>query len=197
MIGILNFENKFTLNRPTTNAEIDTTDNKTWIVNEYGTPQYTNQVPTPKVISNYTRVGAVDTLHYNQTLYPPIVQSSQSLVLSAENLSKQMLNPFYTIHSDIISNDKYVGGGDSGIKLPVVGIVDRYGAEGDFYFGNPSDLSFTITKETTISDITTSIHDPDGSFAVIDDNSGVIYKILRNREAPPNVIADILKGKGK
>ena len=193
----VNFENKFTLNRPTTNAEIDTTDNKTWIVNEYGTPQYTNQVPTPKVISNYTRVGAVDTLHYNQTLYPPIVQSSQSLVLSAENLSKQMLNPFYTIHSDIISNDKYVGGGDSGIKLPVVGIVDRYGAEGDFYFGNPSDLSFTITKQTTISDITTSIHDPDGSFAVIDDNSGVIYKILRNREAPPNVIADILKGKGK
>lgn len=198
----VNFENKFSLNRPTTNAEIDTTDNKTWVVNEYGTPQYTNQVPTPLVLNSYTgnptaQPAVPITLSENQTLYPPVVQQSQSLILSAENLSKQMLNPFYTIHSDILSNDKYVGGGDSGIKMPVVGVVDRYGAEGDFYFGNPSDLSFTITKQTTISAITTSIHDPDGTFAVIDDNSGVIYKVLRNRDAPPNVIADILKGKGK
>ena len=193
----VNFENKFALNRPTTNSEIDTTDNKTWVVNEYGTPQYTNQVPTPMVMSDWTGANPNLTYHANQTLYPPITQETSSLVLTAENLSKQMLNPFYTIHSDILSNEKYVGGGDSGIKLPVVGIVDRYGAEGDFYFGNPSDLSFTITKQTQLSHITTSIHDPDGTFAVIDDNSGVIYKILRNKPAPPNVIQDILKGKGK
>ena len=77
--------------------------------------------------------------------------------------------------------------------MPVVGVVDRYGAEGDFYFGQPSDLSFTITKQTQISDITTSIHDPDGTYAVIDDNSGVIYKIQRQRPAPHNVLQNLLK----
>ena len=55
----------------------------------------------------------------------------------------------------------------------------------------PSDLSFTITKQTQISDITGSIHDPDGSYAVINDNSGVIYKIQRTKPAPSNVLLDI------
>ena len=57
--------------------------------------------------------------------------------------------------------------------------------------------SFTITKETMLSDITTSIHDPDGTFAVINDNSGVIYKIERQRPAPPQIIQEILKEEKK
>ena len=193
----VNFDNKYSLSKPTTNSEIDTTDNKTWSVNIYGTPQYTNQVPSPFLIQPYTKPAGVITPGTTFSTCPAITQSCQSIVLSAQNLSKQMLNPFYTIRSDLITESKYLGGKDSGIQMPVVGIVDRYGAEGDFYFGSPSDISFTITKETVLSDITTSIHDPDGTFAVINDNSGVIYKIERQRPAPPQIIQEILKEEKK
>ena len=72
-------------------------------------------------------------------------------------------------------------------------MVDRYGAEGDYYFGTPSDIEFTITKQTRLSDITTSIHDPDGSYALLNENSGVIYKIQRARELPIGITEEILK----
>ncbi len=185
------FQNKKLLNKPTTNALLNTTDTKTWVVNEFGVPQYTNQLPCPLLVKSYN-VPAL-TVKGEFTNYPAITQECASLTITAENLSKQMLNPFYTIRSDIISDNKYLGGGDSGIPMPVVGIVDRYGAEGDFYFGNPSDLNFTITKQTMLSDITTSIHDPDGTFAVIDENSGVIYKVQREKPAPPNVIQELIE----
>lgn len=185
----IGFENKFLLHKPTTNAEINTTDSKSWVSNEFGAPQYTNQVPAPLLVNSY---NAAHVNIGNFTNYPAVNQECASINLSAENLSKQMLNPFYTIRSDIISDTKYLGGGDSGIQMPVVGIVDRYGAEGDFYFGNPSDLNFTITKQTILSDITTSIHDPDGTYAVINSNSGVIYKVQREKPPPPRVIEEII-----
>ena len=146
-------------------------------------------------LQNYEIAGGpAVALHSALTIYPFISQLTQSISLSAKDLSKQMLNPFYTIRSDIISTSKYIGGEDSGIKMPIVAVVDRYGAEGDYYFGSPSDLSFTITKQTSIGDITTSIHDPDGSYALLNDNSGVIYKIQRNRILPQNVFEEIMKG---
>lgn len=188
----VNFNNKYALHKPTTNAEIDTTDSKSWIVNEFGAPQFTNQIPTPTAVHTYTHNGANWVAGVPFTNYPQIISPCSSITISAENLSKQMLNPFYTIRSDIVSDVKYLGGEDSGIKLPVIGIVDRYGAEGDFYFGQPSDLSFTITKQTILGDITTSIHDPDGTYAVINENSGVIYKIQRQKPAPPRIIEDII-----
>ncbi len=185
------FENKYLLNKPTTNAEINTTDSKTWVSNEFAAPQYTNQVPCPLRVQSWS-AAKIPALIDSFTNYPAIISECESITLSAQNLSKQMLNPFYTIRSDIISDVKYLGGGDSGIQLPVIGIVDRYGAEGDFYFGNPSDINFTITKQTILSDITTAIHDPDGTFAVINENSGVIYKVQRQKPPPPRVIEEII-----
>tara|TARA_R100000654_G_scaffold24805_1_gene47976 strand:- start:1655 stop:4651 length:2997 start_codon:yes stop_codon:yes gene_type:complete len=190
----IDINNKFNLRYPTTNAEVDVSDTKSYIANEYGAVLYTTQIPMPLTMQSYSGANALD---FTTTLFPFISQLTQSISLSAKNLSKQMLNPFYTIRSDIISNTKYLGGLDSGIKMPVIGVVDRYGAEGDYYFGTPSDVSFTITKQTSIGDITTSIHDPDGSLALLDNNSGIIYKIQRNRVLPSNVIEEIEKNDKK
>ena len=129
--------------------------------------------------------------------YPALTQETNSLSLSARNLPKTQLNPFYTIRSNIIGYTDYLGSEEGGMRLPCVGIVDRYGAQGDFYFGSPSDLSFTITKQTIIADIQTFICNPDGSFAVVDSDCGVIYKINRQIPAPPNVIDDIIQSEEK
>lgn len=190
----IDISNKFNLRYPTTNAEVDVSNTKSYIANEYGAVLYTSQIPLPMTLQNYKIAGGpAVALDSALTIYPFISQLTQSISLSAKDLSKQMLNPFYTIRSDIISTSKYIGGLDSGMKMPIVAVVDRYGAEGDYYFGSPSDLSFTITKQCSIGDITTSIHDPDGSYALLDNNSGVIYKIQRNRVLPQNVLEEIMK----
>ena len=197
-------ENRYELYRPTTNSILDTTDTKAFIVNLYGAPMYSTMIGSPSVINPVVwtpplnaGVGAT----FNQAPvaghYPELNQATSSLTLTARNLPKSMINPFYTIRSNILSSSEYLGSKDSGMKLPVVGIVDRYGAQGDFYFGSPSDLSFTITKQTMIADIETSICNPDGTFAEIDDNSGVIYKVRRARPAPVNVFEELVQEEKK
>jgi hypothetical protein len=79
------------------------------------------------------------------------------------------------------------------MRLSVVGIVDRYGAQGDFFYGSPSDLTFTVTKQTIISDIETQICNPDGSLAEVDPDCGVIYRIQRNMPSPQNIIEEIIQ----
>ena len=79
------------------------------------------------------------------------------------------------------------------MRLNVVGIVDRYGAQGDFFYGSPSDITFTITKQTIISDIETEICNPDGSLADVNADCGVIYKVQRTMPPPQNIIEQILE----
>ena len=198
--NVLNYrvggENLLNLRYPTTNCEVEISDTKSFISNEYGASQFTTQIPLPMSVRNYN-TGAPATLKSGINLYPFISQITQSVLVSGQNLPKSMLNPFYTIRSDLISQSKYLGGRESGIILPIISIVDRYGAEGDYYFGTPSDTSFTITKQTHISDITTSIHDPDGTYALLNENSGVIYKVERARDLPIGISEQILKNMKK
>jgi len=194
--NVLNYrvgaENLLSLRYPTTNCEVETSDTKSFITNEYGASQFTTQIPLPMSVRSYTSVAAA-TLEDGINLFPFIAQLTQSVLISAKDLPKSMLNPFYTIRSDLISQTKYLGGADSGIKMPIISVVDRYGAEGDYYFGTPSDISFTITKQTHISDITTSIHDPDGSYALLNENSGIIYKVEKAKDLPIGISSQILE----
>ena len=200
----VNQDNRFDLYRPTTNAEVDTTDTKAFIVNLYGAPLYTTMIGAPSIINTkrWEEQGTIPekaSFIPDQKLpyYPTLSQRTTSQTLPARNLPKSMINPFYTIRSNILGDTNYLGAKDSGMRLPVCGIVDRYGAQGDFYFGNPSDLQFTITKQTNIADIQTAICNPDGTYADIDDNSGVIYKIQRNMPAPKNIIAELIEEEKK
>ena len=59
--------------------------------------------------------------------------------------------------------------------------------EGDYFFGEESSISFTITKPKVVTSITTSINDPDGTFSRVDDSSAVIYKIKKNKAYPVNL----------
>jgi len=88
-----------------------------------------------------------------------------------------MLRPYYCIRSDIIDEPHYVGGETSNNTLPVVAICDKQYSGGDFYFSSETDFQFTITKNKTLTSITTSIHDPNQSFANVNNDSAVIYKI--------------------
>jgi len=178
----------------TTNSEQATTDTKAWVSNAFNAPMYELGLAQGRALITYIPSG-LSTLpvwepHSEIEIIPAIINKTQSMTIASVNLSRSMIRPYYTIRSNIIED---TSSNVNGALLPIVSVVDKYSAQGDFYFGNPSSITFTITKPTYISSITTSIHDPDGKFANVNNSSAIIYKINKQRPPPPNILEEILK----
>ncbi len=196
----VNNSNKKSLYRMTTNAEIIATDTKSMIANDFGATLYSTSLPYPHNILTYNTAPLGATHHFvlapnngtPLTHNPEIVIKTQSVNVEANQLPKSVLKPYYTIRSSLLEGSTSIGGNPTGANLPVMGIVDKYSAQNDYFLGNPSDLVFTITKPISIADITTSIHDPDGTFANVDETSAVVYKIVKSIRAEQNVVSEIL-----
>ena len=179
----------------TTNSEQATTDTKAWVSNAFNAPMYELGLAQGRTLVTYQPTGlAPDAAIWEPLaeleIIPAIINKTESMSIPSVNLSKSMIRPYYTIRSNIIEDTTT---NVNGALLPIVSVVDKYSAQGDFYFGNPSSITFTITKPTYISSITTSIHDPDGKFANVNNSSAVIYKINKQRPPPPNILEEILK----
>jgi len=152
------------LNIPTTNSDIVSTDTRNFVVNQFGAVYFTTQLPSTSTLKN-------------REFVPAITQNTESIKLYANNLPRKMLRPYYCIRSDIIDAPHYIGGATSNNQLGVVAIADKQYSGNDFIFSSEEDYTFTITKEKTITNITTSIHDPNQSFSRVNLDSAVIYKI--------------------
>jgi len=179
----------------TTNSEQATTDTKAWVSNAFNAPMYELGLAQGRTLITYRPTGVSPDAALWEPLaeleiIPAIINKTESMSIPSVNLSKSMIRPYYTIRSNIIEDTT---SNVNGALLPIVSVVDKYSAQGDFYFGNPSSITFTITKPTYISSITTSIHDQDGKFANVNNSSAVIYKINTQRPAPPNILEEILK----
>ena len=208
-------ENSSALYRPTTNAEVVTTDTKNYITNRFGAVMYYTSLPYPNCVVGYKAINnnvGDDVWVYNKdnsatgTLFTPanaeplelwgeVAILTQSTTITATDLQKSVLRPYYTIRSNILESYSAVGGNPTGANLPIISIVDKYSAANDYFMGNPSDMIFTVTKPTILSDITTSIHDSDGEYANVDKTSAVIYKIQKVKNTPLGLIEEILSGK--
>ncbi len=208
-------ENSDSLYRPTTNAEVVQTDTKNYITNEYGAVLYYTSLPYPNCIVDYrARKGgpnfiwttindATDTDRDNPVKQSPLELWSEvdvlttSTTITATNIQKAVLRPYYTIRTDILEGYTAIGGNPTGSNLGIIGIVDKYSGASDYFLGNPSDIEFTVTKPTMIADIRTSIHDSDGRYANVNNTSAVIYKIQKVRKTPTSIIEDIMEEEKK
>jgi hypothetical protein len=209
-------ENSNLLYRPTTNAEVVQTDTKNYVTNQFGAVMYYNSLPYPTCVPNYNaaNTGSRNEFVYikgtaeNSYSFTPANASplelwnevnvlTQSTTISATDLQKSVLRPYYTIRSNILEGATAIGGNPTGANLPIISIVDKYSGASDYFLGNPSDIQFTVTKPTIIGDITTSIHDSDGEYANVDKTSAVIYKIQKVKKTPPSIIEEILEGDDK
>ena len=204
-------ENSDLLYRPTTNAEVVQTDTKNYITNEYGAVMYYTSLPYPSCIVDYrarvgggnflfTTVGDEEGTDRNNPvkqkpleLWSEVDVLTQSTNITATNIQKAVLRPYYTIRSDILEGHSAIGGNPTGANLPIISIVDKYSGASDYFLGNPSDLQFTITKPTMIADITTSIHDSDGRYANVNKTSAVIYKVEKLKKTPTDILQDIMQ----
>ena len=190
---------------PTTNCEVLATDSKAYVTNEFGANMYATSLPYPKNILAYDIIASGESYTFQAAVNygtplgytPEVIIKTASEQIEAIGLPKAVLKPYYTIRSSLLEGFSAIGGDPTGANLPIMGIVDKYSAQNDYFLGNPSDLIFTCTKEKAIADITTSIHDPDGTFANVDNTSAVIYKIIRNIPHPSNIIGEILEDSKK
>ena len=108
-----------------------------------------------------------------------------------------MSRGYYNIRSDIIPTSSFIGGSATSTNMPIVGLVNKENPQNDFYFGGPSGVNFTITKNTMLSSISVSVHDPDGTYANIDDNSSIVFQIQRPIKTSFNIAQEILQDEKK
>lgn len=182
-------QNLDSLNLMTTNGTVAPSDLRNYIVNQYGAVYFTTQIPTASILTSTAHTTSPEYVESD----PAITQGTSSENILAQNLPRKMLRPYYTIRSDIIDNNPYVGGQDSKTTLPVCGLCDKQYSGADYFFGSDNEFTFTITKKKVITSITTAITDPNQSFARVDNDSAVIYKIMKNRRDEEDLITNYLK----
>ena len=117
--------------------------------------------------------------------------------INAQRLPTKTLRPYYTIRSDILSQNNYLGGETSGITLPIVSVTNKANPYGDYLNGIGSQITFTNTIDRVITDIRCSIHEPSGEFARVDLNSAVIFKIDQQMNVDLDLVGTLLASKNK
>ena len=96
------------------------------------------------------------------------------------------------MRSSLIDNSMFLS--TKGLS-PVICVIDKSYSSSDFIYLGDSSVDFLITKQTTLTNIVTSLHLPDGSFARTDPKSAVIYKIVKPNTIPVSIIDSFIKKK--
>jgi len=172
----------------TTNAEVDRADSKVYVQNSWETPLYNNMIPNTAQI--YVTGGSNHFLGY---YHPNIQLKTTSNKIRAEKLPTRMIRGYYTIRSNVLQETSFIGGKKNNTQMPIISVVDKQNGDGDFYFGTDSGLEFTITKPVRLASITCSVHDPDGSYANVSEQSTVLLKVQKSRNVSFNVVEELLQ----
>lgn len=175
----------------TTNAEVVEGDTKIFMTNWAAVPMYSNMINSPVTLKGWNASGTV-LKDYNKVL-PQIIHKTQSITIIADNLPTRMIRGYYCIRSNILEGTPFIGGKVNNTTMPIIGVVDKINGDGDFYFGQESSLSFTITKRLRLASITVMITDPDGSYARTSEQSTVLFKITKSVQTTFNVAEEFLK----
>ena len=178
----------------TTNAEVKPTDTKSWNTNGNSVPNFSDNIPCPWTYQLYSGTGGPTSV---LTVFPSLAVKTQSIILLADNYPTSMSRGYYNIRSDIIPTSTFIGGSATSTNMPIVGLVNKENPQNDYYFGGPSGVDFTITKNTMLSSISVSVHDPDGTYANIDDNSSIVFQIQRPIKTSFNIAQEILQDEKK
>lgn len=186
-LGRIDYSNANDLSVITTNAEINEGDTKIYSQNLFGVPMMKNMLPLMAMLKGG------DELLNKVSYVPQIIQKTESIKIIADNLPTRMIRGYYTIRSNILEQVPFIGGKKNNTTMPIISVVDKINGDGDFYFQQESSLEFTITKPLRLASITCSIHDPDGSYANVSEQSTILYKVHKDVRQTFNVAEEILQ----
>jgi hypothetical protein len=183
-----------TIGKPTTNANVEPSDLSQYTTNILGAELRTNQIPC--VIGDISdfKVAAIPGFQNVINTYLPgatVIQTSAQI--NAAELPVKTRYPYFLIKSDIIADTNYLGSEDSGQSLPIIAVVSKNSSEADFFFSDAGQSDFTITAPKTITEIRTEILNPDGSLSKLNDDTSVIYKVVKQNGASLNVAEQMLQ----
>ena len=152
---------------------------------------YNNMVPS--VVNIFGHAKTTGTTNSHNSVYPEIIHKTESISIIADNLPTRMIRGYYTIRSNLLEENPFIGGKVNNTQMPIIGIVDKINGDGDFYFGQESSLVFTITKPLRIASLSVSIHDPDGSYARTSSQSTILFQVKKMRETQFNQVEQLLQ----
>ena len=181
----------------TTNALVQQSDSKIYVQNMWSAQLFNNMLPTGGTIFDKKVTSSPYNGSNMVTHFPEIIKATSSIQIVAENLPTRMIRGYYTIRSNILQGAPFVGGKQNNTTLPIIGIVNKENAGGDFYFQGETSMEFTITKPMKLSSLTTSVCDPDGSYAKCSKQSTVLFKIQKTRRQTFDIVAEIMANEKK
>jgi len=168
----------------TTNADAVSGDVSNYNVNIFSNQMYSAQAPLVQNAAASAKDLSV----------PAITIQTSSALISADNLPIKTNKPYFIIRTSLLGEPTFQGGINSNELFPVIAVVSKVNGYSDFFTLEQNQIIYTVTKAMTISQITTSIHDPDQSLSQVDESSSIIYKIIRNRNHP-NLLQNIMNPK--
>ena len=165
---VVDANNSNSLSQIVTNADFQSVSTSQQFVNFGGVILGGQQLPTKYLVTKPAAGGI--TYEEGPISTPPISIEYNSIAFTAKNLPITILRPYYLIKSSLNEGNNYLGQLNSGIPSNIVGVVPKTNESGDYYGKQGGFDTFTITRPMTISHITTSIHDPDGTLAHVNDH---------------------------
>ena len=178
----------------TTNSEVNEGDTKVQIQNFFKAPLYNTMIPRAGTLQNHQETSFFPPVGIPTIAYvPEIIQKTQSIQLIADNLPTRMIRGYYTIRTNIIQDNPFIGGKKNNTIMPIIAVIDKINGDGDFYFQQDSSLVFTITKPLRLASITCSINDPDGSLANTNEQNTILFKVVKQKQVTFNVLQELLQ----
>jgi hypothetical protein len=142
--------------------------------------------PTTNAYVSSSEVQALSLNRQGAPLYDLAVQAGTSGTPTIESAGIIAIRPpskledgYVMVHSDIVSTATKYLGGSATIDLPCVALVSRVDSSGDFTFTEQSTWSFTVLKQSVLTDIAIDVRRPDGRVAPLKSGSLILFKISR------------------
>jgi hypothetical protein len=186
--------NKNAMNGAMTNAIVNSPQMLDMPTNAFGSNSYTLQLPLAQLF-NTTYPASASWIWAGEKVnsYPAITESAESVILSAPNLPRKIRNGYFCIRSNVIDNWNYLGGQDSGESYPILQVLSKQNDTADFFTSGESSITFTFTQPKRITEISTTITNPDMTLATLNEHSSVIYKIKRFITPNFDIVGQIMK----
>ena len=104
---------------------------------------------------------------------------SDSLI--ANNLPSKFNYSYLVIYSDIVGqSSNFITGSNLQITTPAIGYMTRNYSSADFMYSFDSDFNYTADRSFLLNNFNVEIRQPNGRLASIENNSTIIFKIVKN-----------------
>tara|TARA_R110001592_G_scaffold69006_1_gene211532 strand:+ start:292 stop:4650 length:4359 start_codon:yes stop_codon:yes gene_type:complete len=109
------------------------------------------------------------------------IATVDSDALIANSLPSKFNYSYLVIYSDIVGqSSNFITGSNLMITTPAIGYMTRNYSSADFMYSFDSDFNYTADRSFLLNNFNVEIRQPNGRLANIENNSTIIFKIVKN-----------------